>query len=144
MPALMTSTELPAHYAWALLGGVLLLTCLVLWLRPSVRRFTRGVLLFGACGYAAMVVLWLVDFPLYHRLIREHHLVEWLTAHLLLIAVLFGLAYIVNRRRNGMPAPGAVFLVTGYFAALCRELEWGEPFCLLAIWCGWHSPVPAA
>ena len=58
----------------------------------------------------------------------EGHVVEWLTAHLLLIAGVVGIVTMFRLRARRKAFPLTVFLTTGCLVAFCRELQWGEPF----------------
>ncbi|GAG45395.1 unnamed protein product, partial [marine sediment metagenome] len=57
----------------------------------------------------------------------EGHVVEWLTAHLLLIAGVVGILTMFRLRARRKAFPLTVFLTTGCLVAFCRELQWGEP-----------------
>jgi len=57
----------------------------------------------------------------------EGHVVEWLTAHLLLIAGVVGIVTMFRLRAPRKALPLTVFLTTGMLVGFCRELQWGEP-----------------
>jgi hypothetical protein len=58
----------------------------------------------------------------------EGHVIEWLTAHMLLIAFLMGLMAIVRLIQQRRPRTLTLFLTVGYLWGFWREIEWGEPF----------------
>ena len=123
----LRTTKLDEGYVALLLGMVILLSAVVLVARPSSRIFRRSFILACISGYATLLVLWLVNFELYWLILRDHHVVEWLTTHFLLVGAVLGFAIVTknSRRRDLWPIAG--FLAAGRGGGLqCRPDLMGE------------------
>jgi len=130
---LLRKTLLPEPFVWSLLGAVVLAAILLLR-NPAKRPFRRGFIVLSIAWFASAAILAAADIRLYQLLTEENHLIEWLTADVLLVASCIVLAAAVRSARRGRPLPMGVFLWGGFFLAFARELEWGQPFFGAKAW----------
>ena len=128
LAAVVKLTAMPEVYV--LLSAVLVAAVVVAALRQ--KSWTARVRKAFVCICVAMVAGTLLGIAAVPTVLRdisqEGHVVEWLTADLLLSAWVIGIVVAVRLAIQKRPSPLAIFLTFGYFIAFCRELEYGEPF----------------
>jgi hypothetical protein len=139
---LLKRTELGEVWVWLLLGCVLGLSVLALRRPPSLKWLRQAFLLIAVAVHSVIILLFLVNTSWYWRILRDHHLVEWLTAHFLFAAALVGFLFLIRQLRLGNAVPLLAFFIAGYFVAFCRELEWGQPFFGQKVWYGRNMFFP--
>jgi len=100
----------------------------------SDRSVTRGFVALSAAWFAGTTVAAVTDLAWYRASVHEDHLSEWLSAELLLLGAVVGLAALVRGARRGRPAPMAAVLAGGCLLGCCRELEFGRPFFGAKVW----------
>ena len=125
------------------LDEILVLICLIsvfvaalgiIRFRPSNRTVRKGFIAFTIAWFAGVIALAIIDFGTFRDSIREEHIIEWLSAEILLVAAILGLALAIRMSRLGRPSPVAFFLAGGFALAFVRELEWFRPFFGEKIW----------
>ena len=127
-------TELAEAYVLLLLLVSLGATWIFLRIRASNRAILKS---FAAAGVAFLVVvtaLGVMDFRTLQELSWEDGIIEWLTAHALLIAWLLAALILLRELRPGRPSPATAVLATGLFLCWGRELAWGRPFSGQRLW----------
>jgi len=123
VPSELTEGQLLALLAVVVAGAVALVR-----FRPSARALRRAVTVSGVLYFAGAGVWAAVDFASYQDQCREHHVVEWLSAEMLLVGSLLALGVTIRQAARKRPCPIAMFLFGGLFWGFARELEWGMPF----------------
>lgn len=125
---LLRKTDLPEAQVWGLLLVVGIAAVLALRRRTSMRTVGRAFAASAAVVLTGLVILAQLRFKAFQALTEEGHLLEWLTAHFMLVASGVALVAAIRLSRRGQPSPLAALLSAGFFIGCARELEWGEPF----------------
>lgn len=115
---------------WVLLFIAALAAFIIPSLNRRVRLASHRVAFWSAVGALVVgsVIVSCVSIQLYQDLCREGHVIEWLSALMLLMAGLVGVAAMIRLSQQRRPSPMTLFLALGCLTAFCRELSWGEPF----------------
>jgi len=141
---ILQGTALPEQYVLAGLVLVILVSLILLASRVSLKVLRRVfiiVTLFSMLGMGVLAAGWS---DTYVRIVQEDDLVEWIAADCLIVGCIIGLIVTVRRSLAGAPLPVGTFLMTGYFIAFGRELEYGGPFFGEKLWFKRSLLVPRA
>ncbi len=109
------------------LGVLAVAAMLLVWRRPA-RQLLIGLAVLSVAFLGAIAAIGFRSAVDIELICKECHLVEWLTAALLMAAWLIGLAGLIGRRWVAGAKTLAVFLTAGMLAGWVRELEFGKPF----------------
>ncbi len=128
MATILRKTELGEPLVFAYLVAVA--AVVIASLRRSIRDASHNWAFWGFVGaiLGAWTLLFFFNLEKLDVFSGEGHVVEWLTAQMCLMLGVVGLLIMFRQRARGEPYPLMVFLTTGCFLGLCRELQWGEPF----------------
>jgi hypothetical protein len=127
-------TELAEAYVLLLLLVSLGATWVFLRVRASDRAILKSFAAAGVAFLVAVTALGVMDFATVQELTWEDGVLEWLTAHALLIAWLLAALILIRELRSGRPSPATAVLATGLFLCWGRELAWGRPFSGQRLW----------
>ena len=127
-------TNLAEGYVLALAALVGLATAVGISRRVSRAALKRTFLVLTAAMLVAVPALAFSHFQLYRILIKEDHVIEWLSALALLAAAGVALGAGLRAGRRGQHSSRAVFLAAGCFFAFWREIEWGRCFLGCKLW----------
>lgn len=94
----------------------------------------KAFLALSAALLATCLIIGARDAWLLMTYCREGHVIESLTAAVLLVAWVLGAIITARLAMQGHPSPGAAALTAVYFLAFCRETEWGEPLLGFQPW----------
>ncbi|MCD4700112.1 MAG: hypothetical protein K8R91_06030 [Phycisphaerae bacterium] len=131
---LLRRTRLDEIYVLLSLVCVCIAAWGVLRFRASGRAVRKGFVAFTVAWFAGVIALAVIDFKTFKGYTREEHIIEWLSAEMLLVASVLGLVATIRLARRGEPSPMALFLTSGFSLACVRELEWLRPFFGGKIW----------
>lgn len=87
---ILKNTSLDEPLVAFMLVLVLVLSVLVLYTRPSIDRLRRSFIVFSIAIFVLAIPIFWIEPETYLKLLGENHVVEWLTAHFLFAAVVFG------------------------------------------------------
>ena len=124
----LEKTDLGEQWVLLSLAAVAVLVGLSLHRRvrlASHQKFFWTVAALVPVASGVLFAIWPREFYAY---CREGHLVEWLTAELLFMGGVVGLAAMVRLIQQRRPLPMTLFLTIFCFLACGREMEWGEAF----------------
>lgn len=124
----LRNTKIGELYVLALGLAVFVAAGILIVRRVSARPLSRGFILFTAAYVLSLTVLGLARYNVLVEICEENHLIEWLSALLLLAAWVIGLILTIRLGMQRRPSPMAAFLTAGYFWGFWRELEFGAPF----------------
>ena len=124
----LKNTQMSEFYVLALGLAVFAAAGILIVRGPSARSLSRGFILLTAAYVLSLTVLGLARYDVLVVICEENHLIEWLSALLLLAAWVIGLILTIRLGMQRRPSPMAAFLTAGYFWGFWRELEFGAPF----------------
>ncbi len=108
--------------------GVLTVAAMLLLWRRGARKLLIGLVVASVAFLGCIAVIGFRSAVELELICKECHIVEWLTAALLMAAWLIGLVGLIGGRWVAGAKTLAVFLTAGFFAGWVRELEFGKPF----------------
>ena len=124
----LRQTELAeVHVLWLLVALAIACWALVR-ARASNRGITRAFAVVAGGYFLGVIVLGLVSFRTLQELSLENGIIEWLTAHCLLIGCVMAAFLAVRQGLRREPCPSAAALAVVLFWAWGRELAWGLAF----------------
>jgi hypothetical protein len=128
LAAVLRKTSLNEALVLASLGAAFAVVIPGLYRKVRVAAHNKAFWGIVAGILVASVWIFIASPTTFDSLCGESHIIEWLTAHMLLIAGVVGIMAMLRLRARRAHFPLTVFLTTGCLVAFCRELQWGEPF----------------
>ena len=124
---ILRKTSLDETLVLLFLGLVMTVGILGLYRKIRVAAHNKAFWGIVVALLATSACIFFIDPKTFDAFSGESHVVEWLTADMLLLAWVIGLLAVLRLRARKKPYPLTLFLTVGYMVAFFRELEWGEP-----------------